>query len=53
MNTIKVLDHGFVTLRNISGPTHRTWGLDGGDGWVGAFCADSCRTRNNQHANMI
>jgi thymidylate synthase (FAD) len=23
MNTIKVLDHGFVTLRNISGPTRR------------------------------
>lgn len=24
-NTIKVLDHGFVTLRNISGPTRRHW----------------------------
>ena len=24
-NTIKVLDHGFVTLRNISGPTRRTF----------------------------
>jgi thymidylate synthase (FAD) len=23
MKTIKVLDHGFVTLRNISGPTRR------------------------------
>ena len=46
MNTIKVLDHGFVTLRNISGPTHRTWGLDGGDGWVGAFCADDVDPAN-------
>lgn len=25
MTTIKVLDHGFVTLRNISGPTRRVW----------------------------
>jgi thymidylate synthase (FAD) len=25
MDTIKVLDHGFVALRNISGPTRRTW----------------------------
>lgn len=25
MNTIKVLDHGFVTLRNIAGPTRRNW----------------------------
>lgn len=24
-NTIKVLDHGFVTLRNLSGPTRRIW----------------------------
>lgn len=25
MNTIKVLDHGFVTLRNLAGPTRRSW----------------------------
>lgn len=25
MNEIKVLDHGFVKLRNIAGPTHRDW----------------------------
>jgi len=25
MTTIKVLDHGFVTLRNIAGPTRRDW----------------------------
>lgn len=25
MNTIKVLDHGFVTLRNLAGPTRRAW----------------------------
>jgi thymidylate synthase (FAD) len=30
MQTIKVLDHGFVTLRNLSGPTRRIW-LDLGE----------------------
>jgi thymidylate synthase (FAD) len=30
METIKVLDHGFVTLRNLSGPTRRVW-LDLGE----------------------
>lgn len=29
MKTIKVLDHGFVTLRNISGPTRRIVSYDG------------------------
>jgi len=28
-NTIKVLDHGFVTLRNLSGPTRRFWNESG------------------------
>lgn len=28
MTTIKVLDHGFVTLRNISGPTRRCFEVD-------------------------
>lgn len=28
MNKIKVLDHGFVELRNLSGPTRRVWDTD-------------------------
>lgn len=32
--TIKVLDHGFVTLRNISGPTRRTFDPDNMSGEV-------------------
>lgn len=34
-NTIKVLDHGFVTLRNIAGPTRRIWDTDDGEPNVG------------------
>lgn len=32
MKTIKVLDHGFVTLRNISGPTRRDFDVVPGNG---------------------
>jgi hypothetical protein len=31
INTINVLDHGFVKLRNISGPTRRTDYIDEND----------------------
>lgn len=30
-NTIKVLDKGFVTLRNLAGPTRRVWEVRGGE----------------------
>lgn len=42
INTIQVLDHGFVTLRNISGPTRRTWLEDG----LGMFDADDTDPAN-------
>lgn len=31
MNRVQVLDHGFVVLRNIAGPTRRTWYLPPND----------------------
>jgi len=37
MDTIKVLDHGFVTLRNISGPTRRIMDSGGVDGKIESF----------------
>lgn len=37
MDTIKVLDHGFVTLRNISGPTRRIMDSGGVEGQIESF----------------
>jgi thymidylate synthase (FAD) len=39
-NTIKVLDHGFVTLRNLAGPTRRPSEIRGGDVTWRDFDAD-------------
>lgn len=53
-NTIKVLDHGFVTLRNLAGPTRRTQIYGPGSGSTGmplvsnrAFDADDTDVANS------
>lgn len=47
MNEIKVLDHGFVKLRNIAGPTRRTADYDAdGTAFVRAFDADDTDVAN-------
>lgn len=47
-NTIKVLDKGFVTLRNLAGPTRRQTvpGLENEEGFLRAFDADDVDVAN-------
>jgi thymidylate synthase (FAD) len=47
-NTIKVLDKGFVTLRNMAGPTRRQTvpGLENEEGFLRAFDADDVDVAN-------
>lgn len=44
---VPVLDHGFVILRNIAGPTRRTWEIAGGDLTHPAFDADDTDAPNS------
>jgi thymidylate synthase (FAD) len=49
LNTLKVLDHGFVTLRNLAGPTRRTADFIAGEAGCGterAFDADDTDPAN-------
>lgn len=47
-NTTLVLDHGYVTLRNLAGPTRRqvVQGLENEEGWLRAFDADDTDVAN-------
>jgi thymidylate synthase (FAD) len=48
-NTINVLDHGFVTLRNLAGPTRRQVnpGLENSEEWLRHFDADDTDVANS------
>jgi thymidylate synthase (FAD) len=49
MNEIKCLDHGFVKLRNLAGPTRRQTipGLENEEGWLRKFDADDTDVANS------
>lgn len=47
-NKVNVLDHGYVVLRNLAGPTRRQTvpGLENEEGWLRAFDADDTDVAN-------